>query len=113
MQLVTLSDLESATNADIFNGTRLNTIDSRGKIRFEMSASANSATNYFTVSVKMPGGDIPLETVRVPASATAGSLDSRETLSFTLPVKAGGPPTFSATLTGTATLAWRATYVGV
>ena len=107
--LITLSDIEVADNSDILQGTRLQTVPAGGFLTFELESDSNDATNYFTVSIQMPNGDTPLNSVRVPAG-TAGQLDSRKKLMVTLPIAQGGPTVFSADETGTAQLTWRVTY---
>lgn len=108
--LITLSDIESASNTDILQGTRLQTVPAGGFLTFELQSSANDATNSFTCSIQLPNGDTPLNTVRIPAGDATGEIDSRKKLMVTLPVAQGGHAVFSATETGTAVLAWRVTY---
>ena len=57
---IILSSQESATNADILQGTRLQTVPAGGVLTFELQSADNDATNNYTVSVQMPGGDTPL-----------------------------------------------------
>ena len=57
---IILSGLELATNADILQGTRLQTVPAGGVLTFELQASTNGASDFFTVSVQMPNGDTPL-----------------------------------------------------
>ncbi|MEL0100042.1 MAG: hypothetical protein VW907_10840 [Opitutae bacterium] len=109
-QIITLSDIESADNSDILQGTRLQTVPQGGFLTFELQSSSNDATNYFTTSIQMPNGDTPLNTVRVPSGDGTGELDERKKLMITLPVAQGGHAVFSVDETGTAVLAWRVTY---
>ena len=108
--VIVLSDQVSASNTDILQGTRLQTVPQGGFLTFELQADANDATNYFTTSIQMPNGDTPLNTVRVPRGDNAGELDDRKKLMITLPVAQGGHTVFSADETGTAVLSWRVTY---
>ena len=64
---IILSSLETAANADILQGTRLQTVPAGGVLTFELQSSDNDASNYYTVSVQMPGGDTPLNATRIPA----------------------------------------------
>jgi len=82
--LITLSDIESASNTDILQGTRLQTVPAGGFLTFELQSSANDATNSFTCSIQLPNGDTPLNTVRIPAGDATGEIDSRKKLMVTL-----------------------------
>jgi hypothetical protein len=112
--LIVLSDIASASDTDVLQGTRLQTVPRGGFLTFEFQSNENDATNYYTVSIQMPNGDTPLNTVRIPAgnggNDTAGILDDRQKLMITLPVAQGGHSVLSITETGTAVLAWRVTY---
>ena len=109
-QIITLSDVLSADNTDILQGTRLQTVPQGGFLTFEIQSDANDATNYYTASIQMPNGDTPLNTVRVPRGDNAGELDERKKLMITLPVAQGGHTVFSVDETGTAVLTYRVTY---
>jgi hypothetical protein len=108
-----LSDQEAATNTDILQGTRLQTVPAGGFLTFELQASDNDATNNFTASVQMPGGDTPMKESRIPcgnSTGLAGVIDERTNLTATFPIAQGGHAVFSCTETGTAELTWRVTY---
>jgi hypothetical protein len=109
---IILSSLESATNADILQGTRLQTVPSGGVLTFELQAELNDASNFFTVSVQMPNGDTPLNNVRIPGTSVAdtGIIDERQNLTVSFPISQGGHCVFSCSETGTNHLAWRVTY---
>ena len=110
---IIVSDQEAATNADILQGTRLQTIPASGNLTFELQASDNDATNNYTVSIQMPGGDTPMNAVRIPAgnsTGLAGVIDERTDLQATFPIQQGGHCVFSCTEAGTAELTWRVTY---
>ena len=109
---IILSGYESATNADILQGTRLQTVPAGGVLTFEMQASANNSGNYSAVSVQMPNGDTPMNSTRVPTSnpALGGVIDERQNLTVSFPIMQGGHCVFSATSTGGATFTWRVTY---
>ena len=111
--IIVLSGIISTTTADILQGTRLQTVAANGVLTFELQASDNDATNGFAVSLQMPGGDTPMNGVRIPCGNTAslaGVIDERTNLTISLPIAQGGHPVFSATETGTAVLAYRITY---
>jgi len=110
---IILSSQEAATNTDILQGTRLQTVPAGGFLTFEMQASDNDATNNFTASIQLPGGDTPMESVRIPcgnSTGLAGVIDDRTKLMATFPVAQGGHTVFSVSETGDAEVTWRVTY---
>ena len=110
---IILSSLESATNTDILQGTRLQTVPAGGVLTFELQASEASVSNNYVVFVQMPNGDTPMNSTRVPAcnpNAT-GVIDERQNLTVSFPISQGGHCVFSCIETGGgANLAWRVTY---
>ena len=109
---IILSGFEDSTNSDILQGTRLQTVPAGGILTFELQAQNNDGSNSFAVSVQMPNGDTPLNSVRVPACnpAAAGVIDERQNLTVSFPIMQGGHCVFSASETGTSSLTWRVTY---
>ena len=109
---IILSSVETATNADILQGTRLQTVPAGGVLTFELQAFENTTANNMQVSVQMPNGDTPLNSVQVPGCnpALTGVIDERQNLTCSFPITQGGHCVFSATETGTSALAWRVTY---
>ena len=109
---IILSDVEAATNADILQGTRLQTVPAGGVLTFELQSNNNNSTNNYAVSVQMPNGDTPLNNVKVPSCNPSlnGVIDERQNLTVSFPIMQGGHCVFSCTETGTAELAWRVTY---
>ncbi len=110
---IILSGQEAATNADILQGTRLQTVAAGGVLTFELQSSDNDATNNYTVSVQMPGGDTPLNATRITCGNTAGLagvLDERTNLTASFAIQQGGHCVFSCTETGSAELTWRITF---
>lgn len=112
---IILSDVVDASNADILQGTRLQTVPAGGVLTFELQSLINTASNNFAVSVQMPNGDTPLNNVNVPACNPneQGVIDERQNLTVSFPITQGGHCVFSATETGTSSLAWRVTYTPV
>lgn len=108
--VIVLSDIATATTADILQGTRLQTVPAGGFMTFELQSNENDATNSYTVSIQMPNGDTPLNTVKIPAGNADGEIDELKKLMITLPIAQGGHTVLSVTETGTAILAWRVTY---
>ncbi len=111
--VIILSGQEGATNADILQGTRLQTVAGGGVLTFELQASDNVAANNFTVSIQMPGGDTPMNATRIPGTATAGLagiLDERMNLTASFAIQQGGHCVFSCIETGDTELTWRVTF---
>ena len=110
---IILSGVEDATNSDILQGTRLQTVPAGGVLTFELQAADNDADNNYTVSVQMPGGDTPLNATRIPCGNTSGLrgvIDERTNLTASFPISQGGHCVFSCTETGNTELTWRVTY---
>ena len=109
---IILSAIETASNADILQGTRLQTVPAGGILTFELQAFKGEPSNNFTVAVQMPNGDTPLNNVLVPGCnpALEGVIDERQNLTVSFPITQGGHCVFSCTETGASALAWRVTY---
>jgi hypothetical protein len=109
---IILSSIEAASNSDILQGTRLQTVPAGGVLTFELQSDYNSASNNFTVSVQMPNGDTPMNNTRVPGTSASGVgiIDERQNLTVSFPIMQGGHCVFSCTETGSSVLAWRVTY---
>jgi len=109
---IILSSNEVATNADILQGTRLQTVPQGGVLTFELQAVLASPANNFVVSIQMPNGDTPLNNVLVPGCNPSldGVIDERQNLTVSFPISQGGHCVFSATETGSSQLTWRVTY---
>jgi len=108
--VIVLSDDATATNSDILQGTRLQTVPAGGFLTFEVQASANDDTNNASISIQMPNGDTPLNGVRVPKGATEGAINFNDKMMITLPIQQGGHTVFSVEETGAVYMAWRVTY---
>jgi hypothetical protein len=108
--VIVLSDIETATNSDILQGTRLQTVPAGGFLTFEMQSSQNDETNFHEVSIQMPNGDTPLNGVRIPDGVTGQAININDKTQITLPIQQGGHTVFSTTETGAAVLTWRVSY---
>lgn len=112
--IIVESGLISATNADILQGTRLQTVPVVGTMLFQLSASDNNGTNNFTVSIQLPDGRTPLNGVLVPqgqdAAGTVGVLQTDFMLAYEARINQGGHVVFSATETGDTELFYRIIY---
>ena len=109
---IILSGLESGTNSDILQGTRLQTVPAGGVLTFELQGATNNPANFYTVSVQMPNGDTPLNSVRVPSCnpSLEGVIDERQNLTVSFPIMQGGHCVFSCNETGATSMSWRVTY---
>jgi len=111
--VIVLSDQISASNSDVLQGTRLQTVPQGGFLTFEFSAEECSSANKAVVSVQMPNGDTPLNEVLIPFNAydaANGVLHAQSKMQITLPVQQGGHAVVSITETGTTVVTFRITY---
>ena len=108
--VIVLSDIETATNSDILQGTRLQTVPAGGYLTFEMQSDVNGAADFHAVSIQMPNGDTPFNGVRIPDGATSAALNNNDKTQITLPIQQGGHTVFSTQESGSAVLTWRVTY---
>ncbi len=102
------SALIAATNTDVLSGGRLNAIPYGGQITFQFLADLGDAANFYTLTIQLPSGEVPVDGQVVSASSSAADmvLDNREILQFTFPAGQGGHFTVSLTETGTAVCAF-------
>ncbi len=99
-----------ATDTDVLNGTRLNSIPYNGVLTVQVSANLANATNSFALDIQLPNGDNPVSAQIVSGTNPAldGVLDERTLTQFTFPATQGGHFTISLTESGTAIAIWRA-----
>lgn len=104
------STLISATNTDVLSVGRLNSIPYAGQLTLRFLADLGDATNFYTLTLQLPDGSVPVDAQRVPGSGAGTDmlLDERELLQFTFPAINGGHFTVSLTEGGTATCAFQA-----
>lgn len=115
MTTIVETGIENATNTDILQATRLQTLMEGGVLSLEVSASDCDLTNNYAISLQMPNGKTAMNGVLVgQGGATAGVvgiMDERTSTKFRAVVgKGGGHPVFSCVETGDAEIFWRATY---
>lgn len=108
--IIVVTGQEAATNTDILQGTRLQTVPADGVLTFEISADLNAAANNFTTTIQLPNGDTPMNGILVPASAVVGMIDDRNKMQARFPSGQGGHSVFSVVETGTAICTWRVTF---
>lgn len=99
-----------ATNTDVLNGTRLNSIPYNGMLTLQFSANLADATNNWVLTIQEPNGDVPVDAQIVPGNnpALGGVLDDRTLLQFSFGATQGGHFVVSLTEAGTAIATWRA-----
>jgi hypothetical protein len=99
-----------ATNVDILSVGRLNAIPYNGTLTLAFLADLADASNFYTLTIQKPDGDVPVDAQTVNASASAADLvmDDREWLSFNFRARQGGHFVVSLTETGTAVCGFRA-----
>ena len=110
MSLIIEQAVIIATDADILNGTRLNSIPFNGTLTLDVQADLADATNNYVLTVQKPDGDVPVDGQIVLGNnpALGGVLDERTLMRFTFRATQGGHFTISLTETGTAICTWRA-----
>jgi len=110
--IIIVTGQETATNADMLQGTRLQTVPAGGTLTFEFQNDLNVAASNYSVSIQLPGGETPMNGVAAPAATAslAGVIDERTDLQATFAVTQGGHCVFSGVETGTVIFTWRVTY---
>lgn len=112
MGIITITGREAATNVDVISSGRLLNVPV-GKLKVELQANANDATNNFTVSLTLPSGEAPWLDIMVPGSnpALTGVIDDRQDLAGIFDIFEAGHVTLAVTESGTALLDWRVTSI--
>lgn len=112
--MIVLAGLEAASNTDILQGTRLQTVPSNGSLLFELQAADGVAANNYTVDIQLPDGSTPLNGTVIPANSgtagVAGIINERDALKLRFRIGQGGHCVFACTETGDSELAWRVTF---
>lgn len=100
----------AATDTDVLDApSRLASIPYAGQLTLEMQADINDASNYWSCTLQLPNGDVPIDGQRIPEGANAGSINGNDKYTVSFPVNAGGHVVLSLTETGTSTINVRAT----
>lgn len=105
------TSLLAASNADVLSAGRLNALPYNGTLVLEFLASLADATNFWTLTIALPGGDVPVDAQLVPGTnpTIAGMLDERQLVRYSFRASQGGHFTVSLTEAGTALCTFRAT----
>lgn len=104
------STLISATNADVLSVGRLNAIPYNGQLTLRFLADLSDVTNFYTLTLQKPGGDVPVDAQRVVSSSSGldGDMNSENVMQFTFNATIGGHFVVSLTEGGTATCMFQA-----
>lgn len=104
------SGLVAATNTDVLQGGRLNSIPFNGILTLQFQSDLADASNQYNLTVQLPGGDVPVDGQLVPGTTAVdiGILDERQLLQMSFRATQGGHFTIVLTETGTAVCMWRA-----
>ncbi len=103
--LIYESRLLSATDTDVLSVGRLNSIPYAGLLTMRFQSNLGTAAANWLLTLQLPGGDVPVDNMQVPAgggAAVIGVMDTRQLLEFTFPAINGGHFVVSLTETGTA-----------
>ncbi len=97
-----------ATNADILNNTRLNSIPYNGLLTFQVQANLNNATNGYLMTIQEANGDVPIDAQPVPGNNPSldGVMDERTLFKYSFQVAQGSHVTIALTEVGTAICYW-------
>ncbi len=99
-----------ATNADILLApSRLASIPYNGTLILEFQCSSNTAASNAAVTVQLPDGSTPLDSVVIPDGVTDGALNADDKYVVSLPATQGGHIIVGLVETGTTSTVIRAT----
>ncbi len=107
--LIKESFLLTATDADILAApSRLAAIPKNGVLTVQASATQNNGTNRGVLTLQLPEGDIPFDSLNIPFSGFGadGVLDKDRQLLVTMQVMQGGHVGLAYTEVGTVALAY-------
>lgn len=99
----------TATDTDILNGTRLNSIPYNGQLTVQVVTNVATAAAHYDLTIQLPNGDVPVDSQICVGTNPAldGVLDERTLMMFTFPATQGGHFTISLAETGTCIATWR------
>lgn len=102
--------LLTATDTDVLAApSRLAAIPYAGTLIVEFQAADNDGTNRFDLTIQLPNGETPLDTVSAPKGVTDGCWNDNDKYTVAFAVTKGGHVLIAATETGTSSLWIRAT----
>jgi hypothetical protein len=110
MSIIKESFVLSASNTDILSApSRLAALPGNGVMSIEASTTDSDASNYGTLTLQLPDGEVPFEDLVVPANgySTADSVLHDDTaIQVQVEVAQGGHVTLSFAETGTVALTY-------
>lgn len=100
----------TASNTDVLAApSRLASIPYNGTLILEFQADVNDASNYWSLTIQLPDGDIPIDGQRLVEGRNAGSINGDDKYQVSFDVPQGGHCIVACAETGTAVLDIRAT----
>lgn len=102
MNLIYEGQIISATNTDVLSVGRLNAIPYNGILSLRFSSDLGTAAANYSLTIQLPGGDVPVDGQQVLAGGVIGGIDIRTCLQFKFQARQGGHFVVSLTETGTA-----------
>ena len=108
--MILQTGVEVASNTDLLANSRLTSIPYAGVLTLLFSADLNDVSNFWALTIELPGGANPVVAQRVPATnpALGGVLDDRTLLKLSFDASPGGHFLITLTETGTAIATWLA-----
>lgn len=108
MNIIYESQIISATNTDVLSVGRLNSIPYNGTLSLRFSSDLGTAAANFSLTLQLPGGDVPVDGQQVLAGGVIGGIDLRTCMMFKFRARQGGHFVVSLTETGTAVCTFEA-----
>jgi len=115
MITIIVTGFETGTNADVLQGTRLQTVPANGILMLEIQAADNVAANHYVSGLQLPSGATPFVGMLIPSGAAtglAGIIDAREAFRASFRITQGGHAVLDFTETGDSEVFWRVTFKG-
>lgn len=111
--MIYLTGIESASVTDLLNATRLSSIPyAGGMLTCQFQTNLATASNQFTVTIQLPGGEVPVDTQVIPCGqpveeVLGGVLNNQYLTEFAFSAGVGSHFTIALTETGAAIVTWR------
>jgi len=111
--MIYLTGIETASVTDLLNNTRLSSIPyGGGSLVLQFQANLANATNQFTVTIQLPGGEVPVDSQVIPCGqpveeVLGGVLNNQYLTEFAFPAGVGSHFSIALTESGAAIVTWR------
>lgn len=100
----------AASDTDVLAApSRLASIPYAGLLTLEFQSDVCDASNYYSLTLQLPNGDVPCDSILIPEGRNAGSINAEDKYVIQIPVAVGGHVTVNLVETGTSTMLVRAT----